>query len=350
MAAVVSRTAMAPLERVKMDLLLKTSTRSAMQTAQYVYEREGIAGFWKGNGLNLLRTAPFKALNFFSFDVYSNMLSSVWTDGSNSARFVAGALAGITATLVCFPLDVLRTRLMAPWGHKYGGPLRTLQGMARFEGLGALYAGCVPAVIGMAPSGAVFYGVYDLLKHRHLEKLNIAAAAAAAAALEQSQHEAASSSTGSTQQQQQQVQQQHELPVLYTLLYGAIAGAAAEAFLYPLEVIRRKMQLQSMAAGTAFLAGNAHGAPNVLRQHGLKAASGALAPAGAGAGGAFGAAGVPGAAVSRIAAACSAILKADGMRGFYAGIMPNMLQVLPSAALSYGTYETMKQVLGVVSM
>jgi hypothetical protein len=52
-----------------------------------------------------------------------------------------GFPAGITATLVCFPLDVLRTRLMAPWGHKYGGPLRTLQGMAKFEGLGALYAG-----------------------------------------------------------------------------------------------------------------------------------------------------------------------------------------------------------------
>jgi hypothetical protein len=199
----------------------------------------------------------------------------------------------------------------------------------------------------MAPSGAVFYGVYDLLKHNHLEKLN--SSIAAAAALEQLQHEAAGS-TDSTQQQQQHVQQQHELPVLYTLLYGAIAGAAAEAFLYPLEVIRRKMQLQSMAAGTAYLAGNAHGAPNVLRQHGLKAASGALAPAGAGAGGAFGAAGVPGAAMSRIAAACSAIITADGMRGFYAGLMPNMLQVLPSAALSYGTYETMKQVLGVVSM
>lgn len=60
MAAVVSRTAMAPLERVKMDLLLKTSSRSALQTALWVYKREGIAGFWKGNGLNLLRTAPFK--------------------------------------------------------------------------------------------------------------------------------------------------------------------------------------------------------------------------------------------------------------------------------------------------
>jgi hypothetical protein len=48
---------------------------------------------------------------------------------------------GITATLICFPLDVLRTRLMAPWGHKYGGPLTTLKCMVKYEGPGALYAG-----------------------------------------------------------------------------------------------------------------------------------------------------------------------------------------------------------------
>lgn len=59
-SAIVSRTAMAPLERVKMDLLLKTSSRSAVDTAVWVWQREGLAGFWKGNGLNLLRTAPFK--------------------------------------------------------------------------------------------------------------------------------------------------------------------------------------------------------------------------------------------------------------------------------------------------
>lgn len=59
-SAIVSRTAMAPLERVKMDLLLKTSGRSAVDTARWVWQREGLAGFWKGNGINLLRTAPFK--------------------------------------------------------------------------------------------------------------------------------------------------------------------------------------------------------------------------------------------------------------------------------------------------
>mgnify|MGYP001807710633 CR=1 FL=1 len=189
-------------------------------------------------------------------------------------------------------------------------------------------AGVVPAVIGMAPSGAVFYGVYDLLKARHLaaltSELNL--------------------SSDSMQQQSHQQQQHVELPVLYSLLYGALAGAAAETFLYPLEVIRRKMQLQSMAAGAAVAAA---AAPTMLRQHGLKAASGALLPTGAGAG-SFGAAGVPGTAAGRIAAACSAIVRADGVAGFYAGLLPNMLQVLPSAALSYGTYDTVKHMLGAV--
>lgn len=55
-------------------------------------------------------------------------------------RFVS-LCTGITATLICFPLDVLRTRLMAPWAHKYGGPLTTLKCMVKYEGPGALYAG-----------------------------------------------------------------------------------------------------------------------------------------------------------------------------------------------------------------
>lgn len=37
----------------------------------------------------------------------------------------------------------------------------------------------------------------------------------------------------------------------------------------------------------------------------------------------------------------------EGIRGFYAGILPNMLQVLPNAALSYFAYETFKRLLQV---
>ena len=53
-------------------------------------------------------------------------------------------------------------------------------------------------------------------------------------------------------------------------------------------------------------------------------------------------------AVQRLAFATASIVRVQGLGGLYSGIVPNMLQVLPSAALSYFTFETMKQVLRVV--
>lgn len=72
--------------------------------------------------------------------------------------------AGITAMLTCFPLDVVRTRIMAAPVGSMPPPLRLLRDIGRAEGAGALYAGVLPALISVAPSGAVFYGTYDLLK------------------------------------------------------------------------------------------------------------------------------------------------------------------------------------------
>jgi uncharacterized integral membrane protein len=146
--------------------------------------------------------------------------------------------------------------------------------------------------------------VYDNFKASHLKRLQEQQAAAGQA-------------------------QQQELPALYTLLYGAIAGAASEAIVYPLEVLRRQMQLQGMAGAAAAVASRA--------SHG-----GRLATMGAGA-----AQLRPNVALGRVAAAFWAIWAAEGPRGFYSGIVPNMLQVLPSAALSYYTYEAVKKMLDV---
>ncbi len=76
--------------------------------------------------------------------------------------------AGVTATVTCFPLDVMRTRVMGPGGHVYGGVISTFRNLLQKEGISSLYVGLLPAVISMAPAGAVFYGVYDLLKVKNL--------------------------------------------------------------------------------------------------------------------------------------------------------------------------------------
>lgn len=39
------------------------------------------------------------------------------------------------------------------------------------------------------------------------------------------------------------------------------------------------------------------------------------------------------------------IMQTEGLRGFYVGLLPNVLQVLPNAALSYYTYDLLKRTL-----
>ena len=52
--------ARSPIERVKMDLVLH-GKQGTVQTARAILRHEGVLAFWHGNGLNVLRTAPFKA-------------------------------------------------------------------------------------------------------------------------------------------------------------------------------------------------------------------------------------------------------------------------------------------------
>ena len=60
MSAVVSRTTLAPLERVKMDIVLHRK-HGVIRTAQGILRTDGLPGFWHGCLLNIMRTAPFKA-------------------------------------------------------------------------------------------------------------------------------------------------------------------------------------------------------------------------------------------------------------------------------------------------
>lgn len=70
-AGAVSRTMTAPIERIK--VLLQTNNKhygdkGFLRCFQYMYEKEGMIGFFKGNGANVFRVIPFSALEFFTFD------------------------------------------------------------------------------------------------------------------------------------------------------------------------------------------------------------------------------------------------------------------------------------------
>lgn len=84
----ISRTATAPLELLRLQAM---TTSGKVQGDMLVHERrphliralkaatggQGWQGLWRGNGLNVLRAGPQKALDFFSFEVYKVMLQPV---------------------------------------------------------------------------------------------------------------------------------------------------------------------------------------------------------------------------------------------------------------------------------
>ena len=83
LSAVVSRTTMAPLERIKLEIVLHKRQDTMFEVALGVFDQNGVQGFWKGNGLNILRTAPYKVtksspqlkLSFLSSGLPASFLS-----------------------------------------------------------------------------------------------------------------------------------------------------------------------------------------------------------------------------------------------------------------------------------
>ncbi|XP_009762723.1 putative mitochondrial adenine nucleotide transporter BTL3 isoform X2 [Nicotiana tabacum] len=284
-AAMVSRTVVAPLERLKLEYIVRGEQKHLVELIKTIAATQGLRGFWKGNLVNVLRTAPFKAVNFCAFDTYRKQLLRLSgnEETTNVERFVAGAAAGVTATVMCLPLDTIRTKLVARGGEALGGVGGAFQHLIRTEGFFSLYKGLGPSILSMAPAAAVFYSVYDILKSAYLHSPE---------------------GRKRTQYMKQQGTElnaldQLELGPMRTLLHGAIAGACAEAATYPFEVIRRQLQLQGRASKLSALA------------------------------------------------TCAKIIEHGGVPALYAGLIPSLLQVLPSASISYFVYEFMKIVLKV---
>lgn len=92
-----------------MEYVVRLETKNLTELVKSIAATEGLKGFWKGNFLNILRTAPFKAINFYAYDTYRSQLLKLSgkEEASNFERFIAGAAAGITATLLCLPMDTV---------------------------------------------------------------------------------------------------------------------------------------------------------------------------------------------------------------------------------------------------
>ncbi|ELR16099.1 Mitochondrial carrier protein [Acanthamoeba castellanii str. Neff] len=278
LAGAISRTCVSPLERVKILFQLQrpgqVKYRGVWHALVTIFKEEGLYGYLRGNGTNIIRIFPYSAVQFAAYEQFKKLLK-VKKD-SGPLRFLsAGAGAGITSVVATYPLDLIRTRLSsgAAADKQYKGIWQAFINIVRTEGPLATYKGVVATVLvsvicsvchhalGFAGLNFATYEVFKRFCSKQFPNVQ---------------------------------------PSAIHLTCGAVAGAVSQTVTYPLDVLRRRMQMQGFDGHPAY---------------------------------------------TSTWDCTRSMWRLEGVNGFYRGMIPNYLKVVPSISITFLVYEWMKTVL-----
>nr|CAB3448617.1 unnamed protein product [Digitaria exilis] len=235
----VAKTAVAPLERVKI-LFQAGNTVTHCGGGQFGYgllevpdKKSRVSWFWidwilpnnlsdrRGNGASVARIVPYAALHYMAYEEYRRwiILGFPNVEQGPVLDLVAGSIAGGTAVICTYPLDLVRTKL-----------------------------------------------AYQMKSH---------------------------------------VPEEHRKDIIAKLGCGSVAGLLGQTITYPLDVVRRQMQVQALSSSS--LVGRGTFESMVM------------------------------------------IAKQQGWRQLFSGLSINYLKVVPSVAIGFTVYDSMKVWLKVPS-
>jgi len=185
-AAAVSKTAVAPIERVKLLLQVQHASTQISKDKQYkgimdclvrIPKEQGFVSFWRGNLANVIRYFPTQALNFAFKDKYREIFLGGVDKRAQFWRYFLGNLAsggaaGATSLCFVYPLDFARTRLAADIGkggkssgeRQFRGLAHCITKIAKTDGIKGLYQGFGVSVQGIIIYRASYFGGFDTIK------------------------------------------------------------------------------------------------------------------------------------------------------------------------------------------
>jgi len=236
---------------------------------QHIVRHEGLPGLWKGNVPAELLYVCYSAVQFTTYRTTTQLLRAVFEQDSlpqAAESFVCGATGGAAATAVTYPLDLLRTRFAAQGNDDrvYPNLRRAIRQIYRDEGLRGFFRGLGPGVAQIVPYMGCFFAFYETLRPV-LGPLDLPFSSGTAVA-------------------------------------GTIASVAAKTVTFPLDLVRKRIQVQGPTRGR-------YVHKNIPEYKG-------------GAVGTF-----------------MTILRMEGMRGLYRGLTVSLVKAAPASAVTMWTYE-----------
>jgi len=233
-AAAISKTAVAPLERVKLLLQVQEASKQIAKDKQYkgmidcfvrIPKEQGFISFWRGNWANIIRYFPTQALSFAFKDKYQKLFLTGVDKDKQFWRYFAGQLAaggaaGGTSLCFVYPLDFARTRLGVDVGKAAGD--REFKGLGdclmkiyRTDGFIGLYRGFNVSLQGIIIYRAAYFGLFDMSK--------------------------------------QYMPNPKDVPIYISFSIAFVVTTAAEIIAYPFDTVRRRLMMQSGLKGDELL-------------------------------------------------------------------------------------------------
>ncbi|KAK2576006.1 hypothetical protein KPH14_007365 [Odynerus spinipes] len=187
--------------------------QSIHQTFWLILKEEGVTALWKGHIPAQLLSIMYGTGSMYSYNVlmeyYDKYLS--FYEQENVARYAAGACAGSVGTIVSFPFDTIRTRLVAQSNNNqvYKGVIHSCSTILRHESPKVFFFGLSPTLLQIAPHSGFQFLFYDCIKNLYKKCFD-----------------------------------QTEIHFYNSMISGSIAGLMAKTIVYPLDLARKRLQIQ----------------------------------------------------------------------------------------------------------
>ncbi|KAI9679316.1 MAG: hypothetical protein M1817_005336 [Caeruleum heppii] len=313
LAGCAAKTVVGPLDRVKI-LFQASNPQFAKYTGSWfgvvramkdIYRQDGTWGLFRGHSATLLRIFPYAAIKFLAYEQVRAVIITSREQETPWRRLLSGSLAGVTSVFFTYPLEVIRVRLAFETKQSSRSSLSSICRQIYREhptvppsspdtklpvtpprsGLVNFYRGFSPTIWGMLPYAGMSFLTHDTagdwLRHPSISKYTTLP-------------DDPSLSVPSDKPPQ--------LKYWAELMAGGFAGLVSQTASYPLEVIRRRMQV-----------GGAVGDGHRLR----------------------------------MAETMKLVWREKGLRGFFVGLGIGYFKVVPMVATSFFVYERSKSKLGI---
>ncbi|KAL3648704.1 hypothetical protein CASFOL_005107 [Castilleja foliolosa] len=297
----ISRTVTSPLDVIKIRFQCSIGTHNTMgfvkkrnvcslEIYEYAASNQGhtsgggfAEGFWRGNVPALLMVMPYTAIQFTVLHKLKSFVSGSSKSGdhiniSPYLSYISGAFAGCAATIGSYPFDLLRTILASQGEPKIYPNMRSaLVDILQTRGFRGLYAGLTPTLVEIIPYAGLQFGTYDTFKRWTM--------------------------AWNRRKSPYATQEDDVISSFQLFTCGLAAGTCAKAVCHPLDVVKKRFQVEGLQRDPRYGAR--------VEQH----------------------------AYRNMCDGLRQILHTEGLAGLYKGIVPSIIKAAPAGAVTFVAYE-----------